>query len=148
MGTFPQTAQSIEHGELTIPNVTVLDQDGRERHFYDDFVKDKVVTINFIFTSCPTVCPPMGVHFAALQKQLRQVGGNDIALVSVSIDPVTDSPERLAQWRVRFGGEDGWNLVTGQKQEINKLLKMLKVFSADINAHAPFVIMGNDRGGG
>lgn len=140
------SANEIVRKELPIPNVPVLDQDGRQLHFFDDLIKDKNVVVNFIFTSCPTVCPPMGANFGALQKQLKARGNKDVSLISVSIDPVTDTPQRLKAWRARFGGGPGWDLVTGQKQDITKILKMLNVFSADINTHSPFVIMNDGNG--
>lgn len=131
---------------LNIPNPKLLNQDNKPVHFFDDLVDGKVVAINFIFTSCPTVCPPMGANFAALQKELK-AAGQEVALISVSIDPTTDTPARLHAWREKFGGGDGWDLVTGQKAEVDRLLKMLKVFSADIDLHAPFVIIGNAETG-
>ncbi len=139
-------SETIERETLTVPNITVRDQDGHERRFYDDLIKGKTVVMHFIFTSCPSVCPPMGANFAALQKQL-DAAGEDVALISVSIDPVTDTPARLKQWRARFRGGDGWTLVTGSKQDIDRLLKMLRVFAADIDTHAPFVILGSDQQG-
>ena len=56
---------------MTIPDVEVLDQDGRKVHFYTDLVKGKTVAINFIFTTCTTICPPMGATFARVQKDLE-----------------------------------------------------------------------------
>jgi len=130
--------------KLQFPNLEVTDQNGKAVHFYDDLIKDKLVAINFIFTTCPTVCPPMGANFAALQKELAK-SNQEVSLISVSINPGTDTPARLKAWREKFGGGPGWNLVTGDKANVDKLLKMLKVFSADINLHAPFVVIGNAR---
>ncbi|CAM2068990.1 SCO family protein [Sulfidibacter corallicola] len=139
-------AKVVSPASLNVPNVDVTDQDGRRLKFYDDLIKGKTVAMNFIFTSCPTVCPPMGANFGALQQRLKQSQVSEVSLISVSIDPVTDTPARLKQWRSRFKGEAGWHLVTGRKQDIDKLLKMLRVFAPDINTHAPFVIIGTDGG--
>src|SRR5215212_6562671 len=98
-----------------IPDVTVQSHDGRSLHFYGDLVKGRVTVINFIFTSCTTVCPLMGVRFAQLQPLLPP----DVSLVSVSIDPATDTPERLAAWSRRLGAKPGWTLVTGTKPDID-----------------------------
>jgi len=141
---MPLNAADDWVSKLEIPNADLLNQDNQKIHFYDDLIKDKTVAINFIFTSCPTVCPPMGANFAALQKELEAMG-QEVSLISVSINPTVDTPARLAAWRNKFGGDSGWELVTGKKAEIDRLLKMLKVFSADINLHAPFVIIGNAR---
>lgn len=144
VATMPGFAESDWVSKLDIPNANLLNQDNQKVRFFDDLIKDKTVAINFIFTSCSTVCPPMGANFAALQKELKQ-RGQDVSLISVSINPTVDTPARLTEWRQKFGGDSGWDLVTGKKAEIDRLLKMLKVFSADINLHAPFVIIGNAR---
>ncbi len=131
---------------LHFPDIQVVDQDGRE-HPFPELVDGKTVALQFIFTSCPTICPPMGAQFAEVQKRLLAAGHPEVALISISINPTVDSPERLQAWRDRFGGRPGWQLVTGRKGDIDRLLKVLQVFSADIGAHAPFVILGNARQG-
>jgi hypothetical protein len=53
---------------MNIPDIEVLDQNGRKIHFYTDLVKGQTVVINFIFTTCTTICPPLGATFARVQK--------------------------------------------------------------------------------
>ncbi|HSS78257.1 MAG TPA: SCO family protein [Thermoanaerobaculia bacterium] len=128
-------------GGLNVPDVSLIDQDGRPVHFYSDLVKDKVVAMNFVFTTCTTICPPMGATFAKLQKLLA---GKDVHLISVSVDPATDTPERLKAWAGKFGAAPGWTLVTGDRNEVNRLLKALGVFTAGVADHSPLVLLGND----
>lgn len=135
-------AEAVSH--LNIPDVTVLDQDGKPVHFYSDLVKDKVVAVNFVFTTCTTICPPMGANFAKLQKILGDRTGREVHLISVSVDPTTDTPERMKAWGQKFGAGPGWTLVTGSKEEVTRLLKALGVYTPDINDHSPLVLVGND----
>ena len=130
-----------------IPDVSLIDQEGAEVRFYSDLVADKVVAINFIFTSCTTVCPPMGAIFGKLHEELGERAGRDVHLLSVSVDPVTDTPERLKAWSQRFGSGPGWTLVTGGKHDVDKLLKSLEVFTPDFADHSPTVLVGNDSTG-
>lgn len=130
--------------DLNIPDVTVLDQDGTPKRFYTDLVKDKVVAVNFVFTTCTTICPPMGANFAKLQKLLGERSGKDVHLISVSVDPATDTPERMKAWGQKFGAGPGWTLVTGDREEITRLLKSLGVYTASISDHSPLVLLGND----
>ena len=133
-----------EVSDLKIPDVTVLDQDGTPKRFYTDLVKDKVVAVNFVFTTCTTICPPMGANFAKLQKLLGERAGQDVHLISVSVDPNTDTPERMKAWGQKFGAAPGWTLVTGDREEITHLLKSLGVYTASIADHSPLVLLGND----
>ncbi len=81
--------------KMVIPDVEVLDQHGNALHFYTDLIKDKTVAINFIFTNCTTICPPLAATFARLQKEMGDKVGKDVHLISISVDPLTDTPERL-----------------------------------------------------
>jgi protein SCO1 len=98
--------------------------------------------MNFIFTTCKGVCPPMGVNFGQLQERLAGRVGQDVSLVSVSVDPVTDTPERLKTWGKQFGASPGWTLLTGPKRDVDHLLKALGVFTANKAEHSPFILMG------
>ena len=134
--------EAVDH--LDIPDVRVLDQDGKAVRFYTDLVKDRVVAVNFVFTTCTTICPPMGANFAKLQKLLGDRAGRDVHLISVSVDPTTDTPERMKAWAQKFGAGPGWTLVTGDREEVTRLLKSLGVYTANISDHSPLVLLGND----
>jgi protein SCO1/2 len=138
-GAAPQEA-----GQVRVPDVAVVDADGRPLHFYSDLVEGKTVAMNFVFTTCTTICPPMGANFAKLQKLLGDRAGRDVHLISVSVDPVTDTPERMKAWGEKFGAGAGWTLVTGERDQVTTLLKALGVFTPDINDHAPVVLVGDD----
>jgi protein SCO1 len=130
--------------DLSIPDVTVIDQNGKPVRFYTDLVKNRVVAINFVFTTCTTICPPMGANFAKLQKILGDRAGRDVDLISVSVDPNTDTPERMKAWGQKFGAGPGWTLVTGGREEITRLLKALGVYTPGVTDHSPLVLLGND----
>ena len=129
---------------LAIPDVPVLDQDGKAVRFYSDLVKDRVVVMNFVFTTCTTICPPLGANFAKLRRLLGERAGRDVRLISVSVDPARDTPERLKAWAQKFGAGPGWTLVTGERAEITRLLKALGVYTAGVADHSPLVLLGND----
>ena len=134
-------------GSLRIPDVPIYDQNGRRLSFYTDLVKGKTVAINFIFTTCTTICPPMTATFRRVQQQLGERAGRDVYLISVSVDPVTDVPERLHDFAARFNAGSGWTFVTGSKTEIDSLLQALGAAVADKNDHTPMILVGNDAAG-
>jgi cytochrome oxidase Cu insertion factor (SCO1/SenC/PrrC family) len=132
---------------MVIPDVEVLDQDGNALHFYSDLIKDKTVAINFIFTNCTTICPPLAATFARVQKEMGDKVGKDVHLISISVDPLTDTPERLKAWGAKFKAGPGWSFITGEKQEMDKLLTALGAAVAKREDHTPAVIIGNDAKG-
>jgi protein SCO1/2 len=127
----------------SIPDVEVTDQNGRKSRFYTDLVKGKMVIINFVFTSCTYVCPMQGANFAKLQAALGDRLGRDIHLISISTDPLVDTPERLKAWGGRFGAKPGWTLVTGAKDEMDKLLQSLTGDAARRGEHSPVALLGD-----
>ena len=130
--------------KLVIPDVEVLDQEGNALHFYSDLIKGKTVAINFIFTNCTTICPPLAATFARVQKEMGDKVGRDVHFVSISVDPLTDTPERLKAWGAKFKAGAGWTFVTGNKQEMDKLLNALGASVSRREDHTPSVIVAND----
>lgn len=132
---------------LAIPDVTLRDQEGRPVRFYSDLIQGRVVAVNFVFTSCTAICPPMGGIFGKVRQQLGSRAGKDVHLISVSVDPATDTPARLKEWGARFGAGPGWTLVTGPRDDVERVLKAFGAYNADIDDHTPQVILGDDARG-
>jgi cytochrome oxidase Cu insertion factor (SCO1/SenC/PrrC family) len=130
-----------------IPDTPVLDQDGRQLKFYTDLVRGKTVAINFIFTTCTTICPPLGATFRRVQQLLDERAGPDVHLISVSVDPVNDTPERLKAWAAKFKAAPGWTFVTGAKPDIDELLRALATSTARPEDHSPTILIINDQKG-
>ena len=139
--------ESAATTKLNIPDIELLDQDGRKIHFYTDLVKGHTVAINFIFTTCTTICPPLGATFARVQKELGDKVGRDVRFISISVDPATDTPERLKAWGEKFHAGAGWTFVTGNKPQVDELLRALGASSAKREDHSPTVLIGNDTNG-
>jgi len=127
--------------------VIIYDQDGKRLNFYSDLIKGKTVVINFIFTTCTTICPSLTATMRQVQKQLGERVGRDVWLISVSVDPNTDVPERLNSFSSKFGAGVGWTFVTGSKADIDRLLKALGGYVSDKNNHSPIILIGNEPAG-
>jgi cytochrome oxidase Cu insertion factor (SCO1/SenC/PrrC family) len=146
-GAPPDLPPSVQwsHQRMAIPDLPVIDQDGVTRRFYADLVKGRTVAINFIFTTCSSVCPPLTAVFRSTQQALQQRLGQDISLISISVDPLNDSPRALKQFASKFDAGPGWNFVTGNKADIDRLLDALGASTALRDNHTPLVLVGNDR---
>ncbi len=140
-----EVTSSGSYESLKIPDVKVLDEEGKEVHFYSDLVKGKIVAINFIFTTCTTICPPLGAIFARLQRSIKPEMAKEVQLISISVDPAVDTPERLKAWAGKFGAKPGWKLVTGNKLELDKLLRALGGYAARKEDHTPTVLIGDAK---
>jgi cytochrome oxidase Cu insertion factor (SCO1/SenC/PrrC family) len=129
--------------ETRIPDIPVRDQNGRPLKFYTDLVKGKTVAINFIFTTCTTICPSLTATFRRVQEDLA-ARAPDVQLISISVDPITDTPERLRDFATRFHAGPGWTFVTGDKADIDSLLGGLGAAAANASDHTPTILVSND----
>src|SRR3984893_11055535 len=130
-----------------IPDVELVDQDGKTIHLYSDLVKGRVAALSFIFSTCTTSCPLIGANLGRLQTELGQSLGEDVELISVSVDPATDTPQGMKAWGAQFGAKAGWSLLTGDKETVNQLLRIVGLYTPDIQSHSPFLLLVNDRTG-
>jgi len=131
---------------LDLPDVPVVDQDGRAMRFRSELLKDRTVAVNFVFTTCTTVCPALTTTMRAIQRELGDRVGQDVWLISVSVDPAVDRPERLRAFATGFGAGPGWTFVTGEPADIDRLLKAFGSASG-ITAHATTMLIGNAHTG-
>ena len=138
----PKT-ESYSFSAAKIPNARVLDQNGKQLNFYDDLIKGKSVAINFVFTTCTAICPSLTATFRKVQQEAR-ARNLDVQLISISVDPTVDTPERLQEFAKKFKVEPGWTFVTGDKAEVDSVLQALGVAVSNKNDHTPMVLIGND----
>ena len=126
-----------------IPNAHVYDQNGNQLNFYNDLVKGKTVAINFIFTTCTASCPPLTATFRKVQQSAAE-RGLPLQLISISVDPTVDTPERLHAFAEKFNAGPGWTFITGDKVVIDSLLNGLGAPVTNKNDHTPMIMIGND----
>jgi protein SCO1/2 len=139
----PQTPQVMTKAP-TIPDVVLLDQNNQKVHFYSDLIKGKTVAIDFIFTTCTTICPPLTANFARIQKIMQQRGDNDLRLISVTVDPENDTPERLKKYAELFHAQPGWTFVTGSRSDLQQIWNAFNIYLSSSQDHPPTVAVGND----
>lgn len=126
-----------------IPDAQVLDQNGKQLNFYSDLIKGKTVAINFLFTTCTAICPSLAATFRRVQQDAA-ARGLEVQLISVSVDPTTDTPERLHDFAAKFKAGPGWTFVTGDKARIDSVLQGLGAAVSNKNDHTPMILIGND----
>ena len=145
--SLPQLFSALVVAEQPrVLDIAVQDQDGRHLSFYSDLVKGHTVAIDFIFTTCATVCPMLTANFRQVQKELGD-NAHDVRLISVSVDPAIDTPARLKRFAAQYDAAPGWSFITGDKTEIDRLLSALGVPVQNKLEHTPAVLIGNDVSG-
>jgi protein SCO1/2 len=134
----PKYLRTVEY--YRVPNVTLLDQDGKPVKLRSFLDSDKPVIIEFMFTTCTTVCPILSAGF----KNLREGLGKDsksVHFVSITIDPEHDRPEQMKAYLTRFDAGDEWDFLTGSREDITLVLKAFDASVVDKMSHNPLYIM-------
>jgi protein SCO1/2 len=110
-----------------ISNFSLVNQEGRAVSYETDF-KGSVLLVNFIFTSCPDVCPLLTKQMEKVQNRLITAAPY-IRLISISVDPETDTPQVLKDYGLKFGARfKSWSFLTGDLMEIyNTVVNGFKV---------------------
>jgi len=122
----------------------LVDQDGRKVRFYSDVMAGRVVMFNFIFTSCEDACPLITQAIVAVKDQIPEIFNKPVHFVSISVDPVTDTPERLRAFAEKNHADvSGWTFLTGDPDKVAFILKKLGQFSEEREAHSTLLIAGN-----
>ena len=128
-------------------DVELINQDGQKMRFYSDVLKDKVVVINTFFTTCTGVCPPINRTLERMQEALGDRLGKDAFLVSMSVDPETDTPSKLKEYSQRFHARPGWIFLTGKKENVDWALYKLGQYVETKDGHTTIIIIGNEPKG-
>ena len=83
-------------------NTPLVNQDGETLRFYDDVIKGKVVSINFMFTSCGDSCPLETAKLRKVQQMIGEHAGKDVYMYSITVDPDRDTPAALKAYMQKF----------------------------------------------
>ena len=115
--------------DLRTPNETVIDQDGRPLRFYDDVMKDRVVVMNVIYTTCNGICTP-AMRNVIEARRLLGAQGQHLHFVTMTLTPLSDPPEVLRDFKKLHGITDRWTFLTGKVESVEKVQRALGFLSS------------------
>ena len=139
----PQT-QASRWGKDYLPNLPVIDQDGKQYRFYDDLIKGKKVIVNFVFTSCSDICPLTTARMAQLQEKLGDMVGRDVFMYTITVDPEHDGPAELKRYADAFHIRPGWRFLTGKPEDLQIIRDKLGERAKIKSEHRHEMLLGND----
>ena len=105
---------------------------------------DDPVMLNFIFTTCSTICPVMVRVFADVPSRLG-AQAKDLRMVSISIDPENDTPAQLKSLANSLGANQRWSFLTGRVQDIANVQRAFGIYSGDKMTHEPLTLIRHAR---
>src|SRR5260370_33181277 len=99
--------------ERYFPDIILRNQDNKKFRFYEDVVKDRIVTINFFFSKGDGVCPRITANLVKVQKLLGDRVGRDVFMNSIPLKPEEGSPKVLQRIAEMYHGRPGWHFLPG-----------------------------------
>jgi len=144
----PKPQETTEsNAQKYFTDTILINQDGERMRFYTDLMKDKTVIIDTFFATCQATCLPMNRNLEQIQKALGDRLGKDAHILSISVDPTVDTPPALKAYAKKLNARPGWYFLTGDKANVELVLKKLGQFVDDKNSHLNLFLIGNDRTG-
>lgn len=143
----PSASVAVQRSEqvVTLPRVGQRSADGQDKPFSAYMDDGRPVVLNFIYTTCTAICPPMTRVFAEVQERLGAERGA-VRLVSVSIDPEQDTPRRLKTFAAQFGAQPPWVFLTGTSASSSAIQEAFNVFRPDKMGHTPVTFIRRQPG--
>ena len=126
--------------DYNIPDVTLINQDGQKVRLRSFLLTDQPVLVDFVYTTCTTICPVLSANFANFQSTLDWEDGK-VRLVSISIDPEFDTPKEMKLYLKRYRAKPGWDFLTGSREDIDRVLGVFKVYTRNKMNHAPVTLL-------
>ncbi len=123
-----------------LPDVTLINQEGAKVKLRELMLSDKPVLVDFIYTTCTTICPVLSANFTNFQKQFAAKAGT-FHLVSLSIDPENDTPEAMKAYLQRYYAQTGWDFLTGSRNDIDKVLVAFEANTETKMDHYPLILI-------
>jgi protein SCO1 len=133
--------------KVSIPDACVVTSKGERLRFNSDLVKGRIAVINFIYTDCTRICPRQGKTFAGLSEVLGDRLNKDVVLISISLAPETDTPEKLADWASGFSPRPGWIFLTGAPAEVWPLIRSLAPVISQKSGHDATAVVWHEASG-
>lgn len=133
------------------PNVVLTDHNGQQVRFYDDIIRGKIVSINFIYTSCADICPLDTAQLRRVQQILGERVGRDIHMYSISVDSARDTPATMRRFMRSYDIGPGWTFLTGSQADVDLLQRRLGIRPIEpdgrLSEHDTSIIVGNEATG-
>jgi protein SCO1 len=117
-----------------LDGIDLVDESGRPTTLREAVGTDKPVLVNFIFTSCTTICPVMS---AGMSQFLTNLGADRdrVRVVTISIDPETDTADVLRAYAARYHAPASWRFLTGTPAAVDAAQRAFGAYRGGKNNH-------------
>jgi protein SCO1/2 len=123
-------------------DLPLVTHEGKQVRFYSDVLKDRIVLISSFYTNCTGITPRQVQVLSQLQAVLGESLGRDVFIVSITVDPVRDTPEKIKQYAEDLGARPGWIFLTGKPDNVNWVNSKLGQYLENLEDHKGVYLLG------
>lgn len=128
-----------------IPDIMLVNKEGGPVSIVSELDTDAPVLLNFIFTTCTVVCPVTSQTFSRVQTELM-AHGERFRMISISIDPEQDTPDRLRNYAEKYNAGAEWHFLTGGLEASQLVQKAFNAYRGSKMNHVPVTYLRTKRG--
>lgn len=136
-GAWPLVANAAD-----VPDAPLINRDGQRVRLRSDVWRDRVALVSFVFTNCSSFCGLQSAMLSQLQARLAPRMGRDLVLISITLDPLSDDPQRLTEFSRPFEPGPHWWWLTGDPRQVFRVLDALGADRGAPVDHSPFLLVG------
>jgi len=149
----PATASDLARQRIQrmhFPNVPLYTHEGKRVMFYDDLVRNRIVTMNFFFAKCDEICPMVMANLSRVQTRLASDLNKRLFMYSLTLKPEEDTVDAIREFREMHHARPGWTFLTGKPQDLERVRKGIgfsypnPVVDKDKTQHIGNVRYGNE----
>ncbi|WAH63976.1 SCO family protein [Xanthomonas hortorum] len=133
--------------EVQVPEVALLDAHGQP-HDLQPLLQEGIVVVDFMYTSCTTICPALTAVMGSVQRELALRPRGKVTLISITLDPRHDTPAQLLDFSRRVRAGERWYWLTGSPSDIDRVLRGFGLpVGGRPEDHGPVMLVGDARQG-
>ena len=141
------TPKAAAASEVKYEDTVLIDQFGKPRKLASEVFGQRIVVLDFAYTTCTTICPVLTALLTKVQNGLGDRLGKEVALVTITVDPARDTPARLREYSAKHGAKPEWAWLSGSTGTVNEVLRGFGAYAPNFEDHPPQVLVGDPQSG-
>jgi protein SCO1 len=136
----PRPAYTCTVERYVVPDVALIDQDGKHVRLRELVNCGKPVVVDFIYGTCTTICPVLSAGYTNFQRKMG-AGAAAVRLISISIDPEHDSPAVMKNYLKNYRAQPGWDFLTGSRKDVDSVMRAFHAYIPNKMSHYPIMFL-------
>ncbi|MFD1794530.1 SCO family protein [Paracoccus aurantiacus] len=132
---------------IKLPDISVTDQNGDSGGIVSRYADGGPVLVSFLYTNCTEVCLMTQATLSIVDEELAEAGESPLKILSITVDPVRDTPDALAAAARDMDASDRWDWLRASETDTPALLSAFGIDAGPIETHENVYFVGDMASG-